>query len=145
MNEKDEISRHDYMKNIRFTERLNTLIENRARERKCTFSEIVRICCMESLDKDISDSELVYASLNDAKRRIRNLENKIILLNIITLEMVRKMIENLPENGKKNDELSELQFKKFIDDCSSGLSLKKGMVEQMVLDAYQNLGEGGNG
>lgn len=125
-------------RNIRFTSRIYDLVECKAKENNTSFSEIVRLALIDYLEKDIKDSELVYASLNDNKQKIRFLENKTELLAIFILEMVRRIIRVLPNRPGNSDELVELEFQRFLDD--SALSLKKnhgGLLESMVLDIYQ--------
>lgn len=138
---KDELAKHEQTKNIRFTPRLAELIEGKAKEEGTTFSEIVRLSCMDYLNKDISDAELIYASLNDTKQRIRFLENKTELLAVFIMEIARRMIKTLPNRQSVSDEVAELEFQKFLDD--STFSLKnhhKRLLESMVLDIYQQQG-----
>ena len=113
--EKDELAKHEQTKNIRFTPRLAELIEGKAKEEGTTFSEIVRLSCMDYLNKDISDAELIYASLNDTKQRIRFLENKTELLAVFIMEIARRMIKTLPNRQSVSDEVAELEFQKFLD------------------------------
>lgn len=140
--EKDELAKHDHTKNVRFTPRLVELIEMKATEKNTTFSEIVRIACMDYLNNEISDAQLIYASLNDNKQKLRFLENKTELLAVFIMEMARRMIKTLTNRQNVSDEVAELEFQKFLDDSS--LSLKKqhgGLLEAMVLDIYQKSGE----
>lgn len=136
--EKDELARHDHTKNIRFTPRIVELIEMKAKEKDTTFSEIVRLACMDYLDKDITDAQLIYASLNDSKQKLRFLENKTELLAVFIMELARRMIKVLPNRQSISDEVAELEFKKFLDDSSYSLRKQHGgLLEAMVLDIYQ--------
>ena len=138
---KDELAKHEQTKNIRFSPRRGELLEGKAKEEGTTFSEIVRLSCMDYLNKDISDAELIYASLNDTKQRIRFLENKTELLAVFIMEIARRMIKTLPNRQSVSDEVAELEFQKFLDD--STFSLKnhhKLLLESMVLDNYQQKG-----
>lgn len=138
---KDELAKHEQTKNIRFTPRLAELIEGKAKEKGTTFSEIVRLSCMDYLNKDISDAELIYASLNDTKQRIRFLENKTELLAVFIMEIARRMIKTLPNRQSVSDEIAELEFQKFLDDSTFSLKNQhKGLLESMVLDIYQQQG-----
>ena len=97
---------------------------------------------MDYLNNEISDAQLIYASLNDSKQKLRFLENKTELLAVFIMEMARRMIKTLPNRQSVSDEVAELEFQKFLDD--STLSLKKqhgGLLEAMVLDIYQKSGE----
>ena len=141
--EKDELAKHELTKNIRFTPRLAELIEGKAKEKGTTFSEIVRLSCMDYLNKDISDAELIYASLNDTKQHLRFLENKTELLAVFIMEIARKMIKTLPSRQIVSDEILELEFQKFLDDSTFSLKKQhKGLLEAMVLDIYQKSGGG---
>lgn len=141
--EKDALARHDHTKNVRFTPRIVELIELKAKEKKTTFSEIVRLACMDYLDKDISDTQLVYASLNDSKQKLRFLENKTELLAVFILGLARRMIRTLPNRQSVSDEVAELEFQKFLDESTSSLRTRHGgLLEAMVLDIYQQT-EGG--
>ena len=141
--EKDELAKHEQTKNVRFTPRLAELIEGKAKEKGTTFSEIVRLSCMDYLNKDISDAELIYASLNDTKQHLRFLENKTELLAVFIMEIARKMIKTLPNRQIVSDEIAELEFQKFLDDSTFSLKKQhKGLLEAMVLDIYQKSGGG---
>ncbi|MCQ2087759.1 MAG: hypothetical protein MJZ37_06840 [Bacilli bacterium] len=143
--EKEDYSKLETIKQIRFPRRVGELIECRAKEKKTNFSEIVRIACMNYLDKDIQDSQLIYASLNDAKRKIGYLETKQDLMAILIIELARKIIKDLPSRVNASDEITELEFDKFMDSCSTEAKLtKNGFLDSLAMEIYERSAKGGD-
>ena len=142
--EKEDYSKLETIKQIRFPRRVGELIECRAKEKKTNFSEIVRIVCMNYLDKDVQDSQLIYASLNDAKRKIGYLETKQDLMAILIIELAKKIIKDLPSRLNANDEIAELEFEKFLDMCTSEAKLtKSGFLDSLAMEVYERSVQGG--
>lgn len=143
--EKEDYSKLETIKQIRFPRRVGELIECRAKEKKTNFSEIVRIACMNYLDKDVQDSQLIYASLTDAKRKIGYLEKKQDLMAILIIELAKKIIKDLPSRLNANDEIAELEFEKFLDMCTSEAKLtKSGFLDSLAMEVYERSVLGGN-
>ena len=142
--EKEDYSKLETIKQIRFPRRVGELIECRAKEKKTNFSEIVRIACMNYLDKYVQDSQLIYASLNDAKRKIGYLETKQDLMAILIIELAKKIIKDLPSRLNANDEIAELEFEKFLDMCTSEAKLtKSGFLDSLAMEVYERSVQGG--
>ncbi len=142
---KEDYSKLETIKQIRFPRRIGELIECRAKEKKSTFSEIVRIACMNYLDKEIQDSQLVYASLNDAKRKIGYLETKQDLMAILIIELVKRIIKDLPSRVNANDEITDIEFEKFLDMCTTEAKItKRGFLDSLAMEIYERSAKGGN-
>ena len=65
------------MVSFRAPEELNSLLEETLKSENKTKSEIINDALFLYLTQGINDKELVYASLNDSKRRIGYLDKKI--------------------------------------------------------------------
>lgn len=127
---------------FRLQPNIDFLIAQKAKEKGISKSDLGREIVNKYFEEEIQDPELIYASLNDAKDKIRFLENKIDLLSVILLELVRREIKVLPYRSSVSEEIAENEYENFMHGVKSALDGNhKGMLEAMVLDIYQ---QGGN-
>lgn len=127
---------------FRLQPNIDFLIKQKAIEKGISVSDLGREIINRYFEEEIQDPELIYASLNDAKDKIRFLENKIDLLLVILLELVRREIKVLPHRPSVTEEIAEHEYENFMNNVKTSLSGNhRGMLEAMVLDIYQ---QGGN-
>lgn len=101
---------------------------------------------MNYLDKDVQDSQLIYASLNDAKRKISYLETKQDLMAILIIELAKRIIKDLPARLNANEEIQEMEFEKFLDQCSSEAKLRNnGFLDSLAMEIYERSAERAEG
>lgn len=127
---------------FRLTPNIDFLIKEKAHEKGISRSDMGREIVNRYFEKEIQDPELIYSSLNDAKERIRFLENKIDLLSVMMLELVKREIKVLPSRPCKSEEIADIEYQDFMNGVNAELvGNHRGKLESMVLDIYQ---KGGN-
>lgn len=127
---------------FRLQPNIDFLIKQKAKEKGLSKSDMGREIINRYFETEIQDPELIYASLNDAKTKIRFLENKIDLLSVMMLELVKREIKVLPNRPGVSEEIADIEYQNFLAAVKAALSGNhKGMLESMVLDIYQ---QGGN-
>lgn len=143
MNKEDEsLGRFGEPISTRFRPHTDYLINIKSSELKKNRSDTVRFIVDSYFDKEIQDPELIYASLNDTKKKVHELENKLDLLMIVLLEQTKRFIKVLPNRQAVPDEVARIEFERFIEDVHREVRHgDKGKIESMVLDIYQR---GGN-
>ncbi len=140
-NRKDKNIQYSCPKQIRFTKQVSELIEAKALEQHTTESEIIRQSVAEYMNRSMSDTEIVHASLAEVSRKIRYLENKVELLALVLFEQTKFLMRVMPSRQTNSDELVEKDFKRFISGCTKSLRQNHGgMLESMILDAYEQSG-----
>ena len=83
--------------------------------------------------------------INDAKRKIGYLETKQDLMAILIIELARKIIKDLPSRVNASDEITELEFDKFMDSCSTEAKLtKNGFLDSLAMEIYERSAKGGD-
>lgn len=127
---------------IRFTDRLLSLIEMRAKEKKMSRSALIRQICAQYFENEFSDATLVNLALAKQSRDIARLEDKIEMQGVIALESVRRQMARLPEKESLAPEMLEKAFEEFVLGCSQAFNgAHRGKLESMVLDFYERTGE----
>lgn len=140
-NRKDKNVQYSCPKQIRFTKQISELIEAKALEQHTTESEIIRQSVAEYMNRSMSDTEIVHASLAEASRKIRYLENKVELLALVLFEQTKFLMRVMPGRQVNSDELVDKDFERFIRECTKSLRQNHGgMLESMILDAYEQSG-----
>ena len=76
-NKKESYVKYGVLKQLRMTEQMENLIKSKALEHNTTESEIIRQALSNYINRSMSDSEIVHASLVENSRKIRYLENKV--------------------------------------------------------------------
>ena len=98
-----------------------------------------------NFDKEVQDPELIFASLNDTKQRVQELERRLNLIMVILLEQTKRQIQVLPNRKSVPDEVATIEFHRFIEAVESEIRRSdRGSIESMVLDIYQRSATGGN-
>ncbi len=142
---KEEHEKFSVAKTVKFTRRIDELLQEKARERRTTDSEIIRQAVASYMNRAMSDAEIVHASLVENSRKIRYLENKVELLALVIFEQTKLLMRRIPNKQVNLDSAVDVEFDKFKQTCSKALkSNHAGVLEMMVLDAYER-GGGDNG
>ena len=142
--EDDKPGRLGSTASVRFKPHTEYLLGIKQSELKKSRSDTIRFIVDSWFDKEIQDPELIFASLNDTKKRIQELESRLNLLLVIMLEQTKRQIKILPNRQTVSDEVARIEFERFLEDIQ--IEIKKsdrGSIEAMVLDIYQR-SQGGN-
>ncbi len=123
---------------LRFTKQMDELVKAKALEGHTTDSEIIRQAVANYINRSMSDTEIVHASLVENSRKIRYLENKVELLALIIFEQTKHLMRTLPSKQINPDSVVDYDFEKFIQKCQQILKKNHtGVLEAMILDTYE--------
>ncbi len=129
---------------VRFKPHTEYLIDLKKDELGKSRSDTIRFIVDSYFDKEIQDPELIYASLNDSKRRIQELESRLDLVLVILLEQTKRQIKVLPSRQAVSDEVANIEYERFVEAIEREIKKgDRGSIESMVLDIYQH-SQGGN-
>ena len=124
------------------TEQMENLIKSKALEHNTTESEIIRQALSNYINRSMSDSEIVHASLVENSRKIRYLENKVELLALIVMQQTKFIMKMFPNRQLNSDEFANIEHERFVRDCTKILkSNHSGVLARMILDAYEQGGD----
>lgn len=141
-NKKDDFVKYQETMQVRLTNQQKKILTAKAIEQNTTVSELIRQSVMNYINRNMSDSEIVHASLAENSRKIRYLENKIELLALINMQQTKFLMKVMPQKQINTDSLVEIEFKKFSDNCMKILKTNHtGILESMILDLYEQGGE----
>ena len=127
---------------LRFTKQMSELVKAKALERHTTDSEIIRQAVSNYINRAMSDTEIVHASLAENSRKIRYLENKVELLALVIFEQTKLLMKVLPNRQINSDSIVKHEFEAFMQNCTKILkSNHQGVLESMILDAYEQESE----
>ncbi len=137
-NKKEEYVKYNVLKQIRITEQMDGLIKSKALEHNSTESEIIRQSLNNYINRSMSDSEIVHASLVENTRKIRYLENKIELLGLLIVQQTKYIMKILPNREVNSEAIVDVEYENFMRNCTKILkSNHSGILESMILDAYE--------
>ena len=141
-NKKESYVKYGVLKQLRMTEQMENLIKSKALEHNTTESEIIRQALSNYINRSMSDSEIVHASLVENSRKIRYLENKVEHLALIVMQQTKFIMKMFPNRQINSDELVNIEYERFVRDCTKILkSNHSGVLESMILDAYEQGGD----
>ena len=141
-NKKESYVKYGVLKQLRMTEQMENLIKSKALEHNTTESEIIRQALSNYINRSMSDSEIVHASLVENSRKIRYLENKVELLALIVMQQTKFIMKMFPNRQINSDKLVNIEYERFVRDCTKILkSNHSGVLESMILDAYEQGGD----
>lgn len=139
---KEEEVKFSVQKQIRYSKSMDELIKAKALEHHTTDSEIIRQAINNYINRSMSDSEIVHASITENTRKIRYLENKVELMALIIFEQTKMMMKILPNKQINSDFMVDKDFEKFKANCTNLLKKNHaGVLEGMILDAYEQSGD----
>lgn len=138
---KEEDEKYVIAKPVRFTKQMDDLIKAKALEKHTTDSEIIRQAISNYINRSLSDTEIVHASLAENSRKIRYLEKKVELLALVVFEQTKQLMRTMPTKQINTDSFVENEFDKFLKNCTKTLKTNHtGMLESMILDIYEQQG-----
>lgn len=139
---KEEEVKFSVQKQIRYSKSMDELIKAKALEHHTTDSEIIRQAINNYINRSMSDTEIVHASITENTRKIRYLENKVELMALIIFEQTKLMMKILPNKQINSDFMVDKDFEKFKANCTNLLKKNHaGVLEGMILDAYEQSGD----
>ena len=109
-NKKESYVKYGVLKQLRMTEQMENLIKSKALEHNTTESEIIRQALSNYINRSMSDSEIVHASLVENSRKIRYLENKVELLALIVMQQTKFIMKMFPNRQINSDELVNIEY-----------------------------------
>lgn len=140
---KEEYVKFTETKQIRLTKQMSEFLTAKALEKHATESEIIRQAVANYINRSMSDTEIVHASLIENTRKLRYLENKVELLALIVFQQTKFLMGVMPSRKVNSDTLVEADFERFRRECMRILkSNHGGMLEAMILDLYEQGGSG---
>lgn len=140
--ENKKTKKNDAVISVRLPANLEYLLKLKAHEKRTTPSEIIRLCCTEFFDNTTERPEIIALSIMELKKQITLLEHKTDIQAVILFEMMKKLFQMIPSNKCISEEVVDIEFERFIDECRKSLVSNNGSVlEAMVLDFYKNGGE----
>ena len=143
--EDEKLGRLGSTASVRFKPHTETLLEMKKKELGKSRSDTIRYIVDCYFDKEVQDPELIFASLNDTKQRVQELERRLNLIMVILLEQTKRQIQVLPNRKSVPDDVAEIEFNKFIEAVEYEIKKSdRGSIESMVLDIYQRSATGGN-
>ena len=93
------------------------------------------------MNRSMSDTEIVHASLVENTRKIRYLERKVELLALIVFQQTKFLIRVMPSRQVNSESLVEKDFDRFKNECMRSLKTNHGgILESMILDLYEQGG-----
>ena len=126
---------------VRFKPHTEYLLDLKKDELGKSRSDTIRYIVDCYFDKEIQDPELIFASLNDTKQRVQELERRLNLILVVLLEQTKRQIEILPNRKSVPDDIAEIEFEKFLKAVEYEIKKSdRGSIESMVLDIYQRSG-----
>ncbi len=141
-NKKDDFVKYQEVTQVRLTDQQKKILNAKAAEQNTTISELIRQAVMNYINRNMSDTEIVHASLVENSRKIKYLENKVELLALIIMQQTKYLMKVMPQKQINTENLVEVEYKKFSDDCMKILKTNHGgILESMILDLYE---QGGN-
>lgn len=141
---KEEHEKYTTQKQIRLTKQMDELVKSKALERHTTDSEIIRQAVANYINRSMSDTEIVHASLMENTRKIRYLENKVELMALVVFELVKLLMKSLPSRQVNSDTVVQHEFEAFMRNCTKILrNNHTGVLEAMILDSYEQQGSEG--
>lgn len=128
-------------KQLRLSTNMAELIEAKALEHHTTDSEIIRQAISNYVNRSMSDTEIVHASIMENTRKLRYLENKVELMALIVFQQTKFLMKTLPSRQVNSDFMVEKEFEDFMKECTKILkSNHTGVLESMILDTYEQQG-----
>lgn len=136
---KNEVSsKYTVQKQIRITSQMEKLIRAKALEHNATDSEIMRQALVNYINRSMSDTEIVHASLVENSKKIRYLEKKVELLALIIFEQSKLIMRMFPEKQINSEQMVQKSFDSFMKNCTEVLRKNhQGVLESMILDSYE--------
>ncbi|MBQ9623985.1 MAG: hypothetical protein IJP90_09830 [Treponema sp.] len=138
---RDDNAKFSVQRQIRLTNQMDELVKAKALEKHTTDSEIIRQAVANYINRAMSDTEIVHASLVENSRKIRYLEKKIELFALIVFEQTKFLMRVMPTRQVNTEALVEKDFERFKNECMKSLkSNHGGILESMILDLYEQSG-----
>lgn len=123
---------------IRISKRQKELLESKAIELRVDKSQLVRTAISDYINKNLNDTELLYASVNDNTVAMRRLHDQFELIYTFIIESTRHIIKVLPMNTVNTDSMADEEIEKIIRSTKEELLKHPKRLTQIVLDLYQN-------
>ncbi len=135
---REELSKNSKMIGVRFPPKVYLLIEAKAKEEGISISKMIRDSVIEYLDRTFLDTEIIHQSLIESSRKLSYLDDKMELLSLICLGMVKELKKSLPARPEFSNELLDELMQDFEKNCVKSLKNQHpGKLEQMLINIYE--------
>ena len=112
---------------VRFSEAHFILIEHKARENKCTVSDIVREAVVAYLYKDVVDKDLMLANLNHSKTILQDVERKLEMFAEFFAFWLEYFFQSTPDYPKNKEQVMQILLK----GTRGAKAMKKDFMKKM--------------
>ena len=134
--ERSDYGKFGILKPIRVSQAQDDLIKQKSLENHCSYAEIVRTAINEYLNRNMSDSEIMHASLASNTQEIRYMENKLEIIMLMMMNLVREVLKKFPKDAV-TEEMAQKYLDEYMDKFTAYISTKKGFLQALTLDAYE--------
>lgn len=129
-------AKYNVLKPIRVSSAQDDLIKQKSLEQHCSYAEIVRTAINEYLNRNMSDAEIMHASLASNTQEIRYMENKLEIIMLMMMNLAREFLKKFPKDALTED-MAQKNFDLYMEKFTAYLSTKKGFLQALTLDAYE--------
>ena len=137
-NRKTDNVRYGDIKQVRLTMEMGKQVKAIAFEQNTSESEIIRQAVINYINRNMNDAEIVHACLNELKRNIQVMSDKIELLALIIMQQTKHLLKVLHDNSSIDEDLLDLSVEEFQRKCLKTLKTNHiGLLESMLLDFYE--------
>jgi hypothetical protein len=128
---------------IRVPESLANLIAVKAKEQRCTDSDIMRDALNDYLFKGIHDEELLFSHVSAMKRSIEAVDRKADLLSRLFIFWLRYYFTYAPqlpsgkEEKKTQIKIGEQRKKVMLEEFKKDIQENPSLMERLVLEFFE--------
>lgn len=140
MNKKSDKAKLNVVVRTRITNEIAEMLQIEARREKIESSSLIRQIILEHYENTLSDTQIITNTMNQVKRKMNMLENKIEILGLLVLELTKAYSTTFPRKHL-TEEISEKFYEEIITNLTNSMKNHKGKLESMILDIYELSGE----
>lgn len=140
MNKKSDKAKLNIVVRTRITNEIADMLQIEARREKIESSTLIRQIILEHYENTLSDTQIITNTMNQVKRKMNMLENKIEILGLLVLELTKAYSTTFPRKHL-TEEISEKFYEEIITNLTNSMKNHKGKLESMILDIYELSGE----
>lgn len=130
--------KYSELKQVRISKPMANQVKSKALEQNATESDIIRQALINYINRNLNDSEIIYAKLNSVNQKLLMLEHKIDLLSLISFQQTKFLLQSLPITEANPKSFVESEFEKFKNNCVKSLKENhSGILENWLLDIYE--------
>lgn len=136
-NNKPKESQYSEYVPVKFQKAINDILEAKALENHTSVSEVVRTAVIDYINKNVSDTEVLFTSIAEMTSHVKKLENKMDLLCILSMRQMKEFLPMFPDKKDMKDETVDYLYEGFLNRVKSDLRKDIKLLEKTILDAYE--------